>query len=608
MICRLNPSLSRHNVRTSRSRALAAATLALVAQGCFAQGCLSIDGPTPDADTDPAPGTSGADETGGPSGPCTKLTQTDVDVDLELAAGCYEVDTLLSIDSARIVMGPGVEVSFAQFAGLFVSQSGVLRAVGAQGNPVVFRGQTEERGSWQGLSFLAAPSSDNRLEHVEIHHAGPDSNNTGALALSNGTRLTVTNTTISESPNFAISVEASELTLSASTLADNGAALRIPNATVPGIGEDNVFQNNTRNVVVVTGDNLSANATWRDVGIPYHPEGWLHVQADLTLNPGVTIAMAKDTSIAVQTTGSLRAEGTAAAPITFTGQQAEVGYWQGLSIQSKASSNVCDHCIVEYGGSTAWTGNGDTRALFWQPDGSKVVIRNSTLRHSGFYGVYVETGADISGFQNNRIENNARIMHVHPNQVATIEPSNVFENNTEQKIRTGYVYYDAIETSQTWPRLSVPYFAVEDFIVTSAWTIEAGTTIEMAQDKKIIVENGGSISAIGTAADPITIRGADSVPGYWIGLQIGTVASANRLEHTILDHGGSYQWHGGADSEAALYSGGVGTGHVSLANVTIRNSGGNGILIQDGSSVSCSGVTFQSIAKANVSGTGANGC
>lgn len=587
-------------------------TLPLTTALLLAGGCIQVEDTSQDTDgqdTDIGTTGTGGTETDGPMGPCELIEQSDVDVDLDLEAGCYEVETLLSVQGTTLSMQPGVEITFASGSGLAIGQNGVLQAIGTAEEPILMQGQTAMPGEWSGLAFVGSPSSNNRLEYVTVMHAGGSSfGNAGAITLSGGSRLQVSASVLADNAGVAVSAaDTSQVSLDSTTVEGNEAALRLAAGTVEGVAADNTFDANDSNVAVVTGGSVQADATWHAIGIPFHPESHLQIEAALTLEPGVSIAMAQEARINVRVEGQLNAMGTEAAPVTFTGQQAEVGYWAGLSVASKSSNNVLDGCLVEYGGGDNWTGNGDSAGMVYLEADSKLTVRNSVLRNSVHYAVRAERGADLGGFEGNHIENNARTVIVEPDQGRSIAPDNVFENNAEQKVRVVFGNTDRIETAQTWSALAVPWLVMDRFYVEAPWTIEAGTTIEFAQDASAIVRNGGTITAVGTADATIVFTGAEGLAGFWKGLEVATLSADNQLEHAVVEYAGADGWTGGTDREAAFYvsAGGV----LSLSETVIRESAGNGILLATDGSVTCSSVTFEGIAKDLVAGTGvATGC
>src|SRR5690606_4195399 len=159
---------------------------------------------------------------------------------------------------------------------------------------------------------------------------------------------------------------------------------------------------------------------------------------------------------------------------------------------------------------------------------------------------------------------------------------------------------DIVGSDATWKNLGVPYVLLDRLYVEAALTIEAGTVLEGAQDRGIIVREGGSLTAAGAPGDEVVFRGQEAVEtGFWQGLRFQTNSPSNSLTHAIIEHAGSTTWTGAAVSDAAIY---VDNGaQVNLDNVTLGPGGGHGVFIGNASSsLSCTDVTFDGLVKGNV--------
>jgi parallel beta-helix repeat protein len=129
----------------------------------------------------------------------------------------------------------------------------------------------------------------------------------------------------------------------------------------------------------------------------------------------------------------------------------------------------------------------------------------------------------------------------------------------------------------TWLDLGVPY-AIEGYVdVERVWTLSPGVTLVMREDAKIYVAgDDAAFRAVGTAAQPITITGAEPRPGSWRDIVFDFATNdANVLDYCVVEYGG-----GGAESgvygmiTADSDSRGV---SLSVTNSTIRHSAVYGI-------------------------------
>lgn len=584
---------------------LSAAALLLVG------GCVTLPESDSDADTDGTDGTGGTDDTGdgpldtsagtldesgsGDPTECTLLEQTDVEDDLTLPAGCYYVELPLFAQDIELSMEAGVDITFSSGAGLTLSAGSVISAVGSPDDPVIMHGDSEDAASWSGISLSDAPSSDNRLENVVIDGAA-------SVSVSGNSRLTVADSELSGSEEIGLEAAAgAEVTISGTTFAEHERPLVIGVAAAPGIAADNVFMDNEHASVLLTGNTLSDAATWAALEVPWELDARLTVGATLTVDPGATVMVAQDNYILVTPEGQLNAVGTAELPITFTGVQPEVGYWGGIEFGSNSSNNVLDHAIVEYAGGQEWYGGGDAAAALYVPAEGRLTLRNSTIRHSEWYALLTDDTAQLGEFTGNTIADSQRAMKIAPELAGTIGGDTVFDNVAEPAAYIGVGGSQSIRTSQTWAALAVPWrVSANPVRVEADLTLEAGLVFEGTQDRDLVVEEGGTLHAAGTPDNPVLFTGIEDVPGYWKGIEFQSASSSNLLENTIVEFAGSSGWYGGADTEAAIYV--EADAVLELDGVTIRDSAGNGILV-DGT-MTCSGVTFEAIAKDNVAGSG----
>ena len=577
----------------------------------LAPACTSID-PDVDADTDgndtDGNDTDGVDESGEPAGDCTAIVQDDLAADLTLPAGCYEVATALTVDGSTLSLEPGVDIEFASGAGLMINGTGVFSASGTAEQPVLLHGADPQPGSWMGLRYSGSASSDNRLAFVELRDAGASAfGDPAGVVVSAGSRLSVEGSTIADNEGIGIIADAgAELSLTSTSVAGNDAPLSVDIETVGGIAGDNTLTGNGQDVAHVTGTTLATDASWANLGVPLVMADEVRIDAHLQIAEGAELRMGQERSIRVAESGALTATGTADSPVVFTGQVGEPGYWQGIELASNTADNVLEGCIVENAGSTPWTGDNDSSTALRVPENGKLTLRDSTVRGSGHYGLRAYGDADIAGLAGNRFESNARVMLVHPNLVGGIEADNDFADNDEPFVRVTFGNNDRVETAQTWLDIGVPLHINVRTQVEAPLTLAAGLVVQFDQDAALRVLPGGTLTAAGTEDSPVLMTGAETLPGYWQGLQFGTISADNRLEHTRIEYAGGEAWLGGNDREAAIFLGGSQLDAlVELVDSTIADSAGNGILIQDDdSSVACSGVAFEGIAKANVSGPG----
>ena len=135
------------------------------------------------------------------------------------------------------------------------------------------------------------------------------------------------------------------------------------------------------------------------------------VDAALILEAGVSLIFNAGAKLSVNKPGSLKALGTEADPILFTGFEATPGYWEGIEFnRSNSINNQLDYATIEYagGGNPSTSGNITSTCFTGSP--TRFSVTNSTINESFGWGVYKggdeASGCDIT-LTNNTYSNNA---------------------------------------------------------------------------------------------------------------------------------------------------------------------------------------------------------
>jgi hypothetical protein len=297
---------------------------------------------------------------------------------------------------AALTIAAGAELAFGSSWSMSVEPDGSLQAVGTAGNRIVFTGHDQVPGYWGGLIYYYSNSSNNQLEYVTLEYGGfaGAANLMTVASAAQPTGLSVKNCTLRGSAGYGLYLnDGTTLTEFASnTLTGNllGAASVTPDL-VGSLDTASDYQGNTEDVVDVRPGSVTNGQTWPAIDVRYLiVTGSVDVHADLTIAAGATLAFGQNAAMSVYGDGSLRAVGTSAEGITFTGQAATAGYWQGLRYDASVSpNNVLGYATIEYGG-----GN-DTGNLYLSGD-AEAAATNCTFSNSSSYGVYVGGSATIN--------------------------------------------------------------------------------------------------------------------------------------------------------------------------------------------------------------------
>lgn len=120
------------------------------------------------------------------------------------------------------------------------------------------------------------------------------------------------------------------------------------------------------------------------------------------------------------------------------------------------------------------------------------------------------------------------------------------------------------------------YLVAGDLRVTSSLLIDPGTEIQFAQDTRWRIEDTGSINAVGTQDDQITLRGAVNTTGFWYGLCFSD-NRASRFEWVNLLNAGKV-WLGGSSVCRAAIGHGSGSGEpIAIVDTLVAGSQTTGL-------------------------------
>lgn len=506
---------------------------------------------------------------------------------------CYIAESALSVTDGTLVIEPGVEISFGTNGSLRIASDGRLTAMGTMDKGITMT-SVDPIGSWRGVRFDDSRSADNVLHYVTIENGG-ESGWTGAtysaagLLLTGNSLVDIRNSTIrgSAAPGIVLYQDA-EMTFVENTLVENAVAAWMHPEAVHFLDTESTIEDNDEDLVRVgfgNADAVSTDQFWDDTGVPYELQDRMFVDAALVIEPGVTIQARSGVSMVVRNEGSLTAIGEPLSPIVFEGSENERGAWKGIEIGTQSNDNAFDYVTFANGGSEQWTGGSDTRATVFLAGNSSARFMRTTFRDSEHYGLWVPSGGDLTGWDENTFTGNARAMIVHPNRAGAITSNTVVTDNDENAVRMTFGNADRVSTAQTWQALMVPYRVMDRTFIEAALSIDAGAVFEFAQGANFVVTVEGTLSANGTVDDRIVFRGTEALTGYWKGIEYNTVSVLNRLDYVDFLHAGSDAWTGGDNAIASLHV--TGDGLAVIDNVTFSMTAGYAAIRRWEGSLTC---------------------
>jgi len=320
------------------------------------------------------------------------------------------------IVNSGLFISEGVMMKFASDVGLEVSNDGYLKALGTENDKVVFTGETEAAGFWQGI-VIYTNNVQNELDHVVVSYGGSSAFGFGIpkvnVGIENGDQLKISNSEISHSAEYGVFCElgSSLEGFSNNNLHDNGSypiSLSAANATqIDATSSFNV--GNGDNSVNILGNTLNEGSTELTLRAlsnetPYYLTGNLSIQSGLVIEDGVDIEVAVDNQINVSNEGYLIADGTDSEGISFTGKTKSPGAWQGIVIYTNDVRNLLNYVTVSHGGSSD-VGFGVPKVNIGVENGDRLTVTNCTITDCDGIGLFGEAGSTLTQ-SNNTFSNN----------------------------------------------------------------------------------------------------------------------------------------------------------------------------------------------------------
>ncbi len=309
--------------------------------------------------------------------------------------------------TGKLTIAPGVTVQVD--TGFYVN--GTLIAVGTLAAPITISGLKQEPGSWWGINVTSNTNAlaSARFDYTTIEYGGRALDGAGNLTIASAT-VTVTNSMIryggshgivdhGGTPGAGHSLRVDHTSI----LSNMGAALLGDDESAnPGLSDLTINGNGT-NAIVQRGG-LRGVHVWENVGVPYVVENASGINSggSLTIEPGVEVRFAQDAGF--NAAGNLFAVGTPTQPITFTGTQAQPGWWQGIDNAhfQQSSMSVVDlgYCDIGY------AGDANLERAQVEISSSTVFIQNCRIHDSASAAIHVRGNVQPL-IAYNRIENNA---------------------------------------------------------------------------------------------------------------------------------------------------------------------------------------------------------
>jgi hypothetical protein len=307
----------------------------------------------------------------------------------------------------------------------------------------------------------------------------------------------------------------------------------------------------------------------RDEGYDYYVTGKWSLNADVTIMPGVSIMMKPESSILVNTNGSLNAVGAEIKPIIIEGEINTKGAWGEIVFDnSNNPKNEFNFVMISDGG-----GDSYSLATIEISGNSQVKITNSIIENSGEYGIHLMNENSVLREFSNNIVNDCESypVYIYVDQLHVIDETNAFYDNGDYN----YIVVESgnIAKNVTWKKLTAPVLFLGPYnIITADVTVAPGAGFVMGDGALLTVEPEGSLNMTGTVSERITFTPKVESPGYFQGIIYEDSNNPlNKMSYVDISYGGS------GYGESNLWV--RGSSRITIGNSSFNHSSKYGIYV-----------------------------
>ena len=521
-------------------------------------------------------------------------------------------------NSSTLTINPGVLIEFEADASLQVCGDGsALVADGTTDSTITMTGtQADANGWWKGIGLYSS-NPNNLLNYVEIEHAASTDFGSmgaaGAVALNNGSELTLKNSTIKDGGAYGLHVDEANIALAFSGNSFSGhnkAPVNVPFNLIGKIDDGSTFASGT--FVRVWSANPSSGSITVDAlsnDVPYRiaDQVGLDDTVTMTISAGVEMTFASHANITVNSDdAALIGDGSSSDKITMTATPGneEKGWWEGIGLYSSNQNNALRHVTIKHAGSQEMSAVGEAGAVVLNK-GSELTLKNSTIAESGDYGVHVDEGNINLAFAENTFSGNETApMNIPFTNIGVVDNNSSFPSGTYVRVwgsnpNDGSITVDALSND-------VPYRIADQMGLdgTVSMTINPGVEMTFTSNSNITVNsNDAYLEADGGSSSGIITMSAtpgNKNAGFWEGIGFYSSNSNNRLEYVRIRHGASQEMSAvGARGNVVLNN----DAELTLKNSEIEDSDQHGVHCDEASTtLTSSGNSFSNIAGSNYNG------
>jgi hypothetical protein len=449
------------------------------------------------------------------------------------ACGPITVTETLTVDGS-LTLEAGAVLKFQPDTGLVIGYHGPAKLIVKGGEApdqrvVLTSAGDQAPGVWTGVT-LDDGADRSQITGLDIQYAGQTGG--AALALRDAVDIVLTKSSISHAKEVGVSTQGKSAfaQFAANRFDDIGrAALAVDPGVVDKLAAGNTFAKDA--FIEVRGGSLTGDATWKNVGAPFHVIGSVYAEtatgpASLTI-AFATLAFAPDAELAVgyHSRGKLRITGTS----VLTSLDGKPGTWPGVRIYDGGEATIETATIT--------SGGDDHLGAVAVKRGGKLTLGEVAFKDNKL-ALSADEGSTLAAAKPLTFAGNALAARLSPTALGALTAANVFGDGDVIEVSPG-----ALAATTTWltqPKVQVHVMgdvAVEgDFTL----TVAAGGTYlwKGGAGLSVAYHGGGTLKVAGTEAAPV-VFGALVAGEPWTGIRLDEGARNVELTHLELaDVGG----------------------------------------------------------------------
>ena len=462
-------------------------------------------------------------------------------------SGTVNVTDSIRIRGGDLRLAPGARLVMCSGCSITVGwngNSGSLISAGTDAEPVTIVGAEESEGYWDAIYVNDSADSTTSFSHTEMRHGGAEEG--GTLRIDK--TISLQNVSFLENKALALAISDAGLKGDSSMISvtsTSGYPVNLEPDAIASFPSDGSFAGNETDMVRVKGGGLVVGGLMRALDVPYLFEGTITMrEVELEIEAGAELIFASDAELVVGWNGNtseLKAIGTNDDPITFRGEEDEVGFWGEIRVTGSAkSSTELEHVVIRNGGGL---GNGALNI------DQEIMLKNVSIEKSKDLGLRVSDVGLKDGSTMVKVTGTVGgyPVEVDSDAITRFPIDGDLSGNEEDAIR---VTGGSMTRGGTLKKANVPYFIDTTLTMRDlALEIEPGVELRFASDAGLVVGwngNDSELRAIGTSEEPIIFTSKEDVDGgegyskgYWKGISVGSRAKGTTaFDHVVVRYGG----------------------------------------------------------------------